>query len=461
MISVSANGTCPNEWRYTVSTILDEFLGIPWIESENSSEGQYTILEFSGKKLKIAEVFFHMPVETWLKSESLPDEIIEYKIPYWLVDNFEYPEILMLFGCKSLPLVHQEDSHQITIEGDLLGSSFLLLSRYEEIVSADRDTYGRFPFLASLADRFGFASRVLVNEYTELLFSTMIRLWPELEGQRRKRVFAPKISHDIDHLFFSRNNGWKASMRRAAKSVLLDRDFRCAGSWLASRRSNGRGDPFFNLGFLMKESEKRGISSAFYFMAGHTAGLTDGDYEIDEPLVIDIIREIGERGHEIGLHPSFETFKNAQQLKTEFDSLRKVAERAGINQCHWGGRQHYLRWEPSVTPQNWESAGLDYDGTLGFAERPGFRCGTCYEFQLYDLKTRKCLNLRERPLSVMDVSVIDSRYLGLGTGNKALNAIVKVKNTCRRFKGDFNMLWHNTRLVGAGERRLYEAVLDA
>ncbi|MEA1048991.1 hypothetical protein U5801_04080 [Lamprobacter modestohalophilus] len=58
-------------------------------------------------------------------------------------------------------------------------------------------------------------------------------------------------------------------------------------------------------------------------------------------------------------------------------TLRRVPDDEGIDQPSLGGRQHFLRWETSATARLWDANGLDYDSTLSYADRPGFRCGTC------------------------------------------------------------------------------------
>jgi len=107
----------------------------------------------------------------------------------------------------------------------------------------------------------------------------------------------------------------------------------------------------------------------------------------------------------------------------------------------------------------WNDAGLEYDSTLGFAERPGFRCGACYAYPVYDLIDRKPLNLIERPLIVMDAGVMDERYMGLGAGSAARDIMKKHKAVCRTFGGDFTLLWHNARLITSDQMRLYLEII--
>ena len=102
-----------------------------------------------------------------------------------------------------------------------------------------------------------------------------------------------------------------------------------------------------------------------------------------------------------------------------------------------------MRWENPTTWQNWEGAGLSYDATVGFADYVGFRCGICYEFPAFNLITRKRLRLRERPLVVMEGTLLGEQYMGLSM-DKAVEKIAELNEYCKLFQGQFTLLWHNT-----------------
>lgn len=72
---------------------------------------------------------------------------------------------------------------------------------------------------------------------------------------------------------------------------------------------------------------------------------------------------------------------------------------------------------------------------------------------------QQTLKLRERPLIAMECSIIDERYMGLGTGEAALEMFLNLKKTCQQFDGNFTLLWHNSRLVDINELELYEAIV--
>ena len=108
----------------------------------------------------------------------------------------------------------------------------------------------------------------------------------------------------------------------------------------------------------------------------------------------------------------------------------------------------------------WNDAGLAYDSTLGFPEAAGFRCGTSFEYPVFNLQSRQKLELRERPLIVMETSLFSSSYMGLSE-RRALEKIVQLSDVCRSFGGQFTMLWHNDNLVTRRQRALYLEALGA
>ena len=196
----------------------------------------------------------------------------------------------------------------------------------------------------------------------------------------------------------------------------------------------------------------------FFFKAGHSSPRFDRRYSLAEPVIERMLARIHGRGHEIGLHPSYATFRDANLLRQEADRLRQAMTRMGIRQVALGGRQHYLRWETPTTAGAYEAAELSYDATLSFADRAGFRCGTCHEFPFFDVQARRSLHLIERPLVVMEGTVID--VMRLGHSDKALELMLRLKETCRRFEGTFTLLWHNSHLGTEQDRHFYTTLLS-
>jgi hypothetical protein len=399
--------------------LLGDFLGLD-LEIETAAVPAIELTTDGGEPFVLPEGLFAVPAADWLTPASLPST------PLAAVDG-----VPLLYGTPAAP--------------DLLGSSFFCLTRYEELARPVADDRERFPGSASLARAEGFLERPVVDEYVELLWRQLHERWPGLE--RRRRRFAVLPSHDVDAPL-----AHEPRLRAAAGDAVRRRD-----PGLALRRLLRGPGLYDTFDWTMDESERRGLRSAFYFIAGHTAGAIDGDYTLADPWIRKLIARIHERGHEIGLHVSYGAYDDPAATRAEADTLRSTLAALGIEQPELGGRQHYLRWANPVTWQNWEDAGLAYDSTLGYSDLPGFRCGTCHEFPVFNLRTRRKLALRERPLVVMDVTL--QQHMGIGAGEAAA-VVDRLRDACRRFEGGFTVLWHNNHLAPRSGRTAYLRVLD-
>ena len=70
------------------------------------------------------------------------------------------------------------------------------------------------------------------------------------------------------------------------------------------------------------------------------------------------------------------------------------------------------------------------------------------------------MKLKERPLVVMEVTVIDEMYMNLGIESETAVQVMRTyKKRCQLFNGDFTLLWHNNRLITRPELFLYQQVL--
>ena len=195
------------------------------------------------------------------------------------------------------------------------------------------------------------------------------------------------------------------------------------------------------------------------------------------PRLQALLAQIAARGHEIGLHGSFNTYRDGAQLGRDRERLRaalvraraearsgtdagaggstgaKAGPGASDDPLVRGNRQHYLRWDAATTPDLLEQAGFDYEASGGFPYDPGFRHGTAREFPMWSWKKQGPLRLRQRPLMLMESAV-------LGDPGSALEHMARLKHTALRY-GDFNLLWHNSRFTEPGDRELFRQILAA
>lgn len=445
--------------HWIVTILLAESLGfdLAWCESDR----RIYHLELNGRYLELPDDFFDSDLNAWLFPSTLPKlPLIQWDVASSdLAVKLVSDTIPVLFGKPGFHLDEFGNGH---LNLDIFGSAFFMLSRYEETVLRDRDNHDRFPATASIAYKAGFLDRPIVDEYVEILWAAMKRIWPSLERKRRQ----PRtlVSCDVDHPYVCGGGTLKRTILRMGGDFLIRRSphlaFQTLGSSWRVRRGDYSRDPYLNaIDWIMEVNERAGNRVAFYFIADHSHPTLDGCYHLDEPVIRDLIRRIHARGHEIGLHASYNTYRDASQTGREADNLRQVLETEGVQQDKIGGRQHYLRWETLTTARNWETAGLVYDSTLTYADRPGFRCGTSREYPMYDVVERCPLRLRQRPLVVMECSVIADRYLGLGYSDAALETMLTLKRRCHQFGGDFTLLWHNSHFNHPKDREFYQALI--
>lgn len=50
---------------------------------------------------------------------------------------------------------------------------------------------------------------------------------------------------------------------------------------------------------------------------------------------------------------------------------------------------------------------MEWDSTLSYADKEGFRCGVCYSFSVFNFLQRKKLMLKERLLIVVEMSLVN------------------------------------------------------
>lgn len=343
-----------------------------------------------------------------------------------------------------MPLIESRDGKRF-IHFDIPGLTYWMLARVEEIGRMDLDSHERFPATACHAYKHSYLDRPLVDEWLNVLGQVIQRQWPGVELKRH--VFQMLVSHDVDrptrYGFASARNVLRrmaGDLSRGAVTAAL------AGPWVRinTKTRLHQADPFNTFDWIMEQSEQSGLRSAFFFICGQTSRM-DGEYDLEHPALRDLLRRIHFRGHEIGLHPSYNTFNDPEALKREADRLRSVCKQEGIHQDCWGGRMHYLRWLQSETQRAWADAGMAYDSTLSYADHAGYRCGSCFEHPTFDAVASEILKVRERPLIAMEGSVLSDKYMGIGL-EKAENVFQDLKNKCHKLGGQFTLLWHNSEL---------------
>ena len=463
MITIRCPEYAKAEHDYICHVIFGVFLGLDYRIEHTGSDGvsitlpNNAVIDCHGTILKTLD-------QDWLGEHTLAQLSANYisinDLPVPVRANAEQCPVLSIGDAHN---TIEQDSTHITIKADLLGSAFLMLSRYEEALeNVQQDRHGRFPATESIAEKHDFLHIPVVNIYLEILWGCMAALCPSLE--RKKHSFSIMPTHDVDAPYESMFLGFSQAARQSASLALKQRapikGVNTMIAWMTYQTGRPVLDSYDTFSFLMDVSEKAGTQSHFYFKTGKTDSKCDVYYDPAAPAVKSLMRAIHKRGHMIGFHPSYHTAAQKKDFDEEYKTLRTICDELDITQDEWGGRQHYLKWNARTSPAMWEGTGMAYDTTLSFADKPGFRCGTCYEFPLYDLETRKRLSVYERPLIVMEQSVLSYMKLA-GNLDEAWNVFASLKAVCKFYEGQYVLLWHNSQLPTRKLRDFYRSLISS
>jgi hypothetical protein len=397
---------------------------------------------------RLAHVLRHLDAICTIPEEARPgyDELAPVRLPPptdAAEDFFHGTEPLPSPQSEVQWLHHGHERMPLLFDGDLVGSIFFWLSGWQEVYTTERDQFGRFPYAASLQARLGCVGLPVADMLLEAL-----RKWLEdVSGQLLPlHPPAPRlaVSHDVDHLL----GGWRGAAGRHWRS-----GNRWAALLAAGRHLLGRRDPFDNLTEVAKiVRDETGLASTFYFLGArgkHALG-PNADYDLASAGVQNRIRALEMLGCAVGLHGSFGTATQAEQLRAELDKLPHLT--AGV-------RFHYLCFDPIRTPDVLLQAGATHDATLGFAERAGFRHGTARPFWLYDFQRQRTHRIICHPLHAMDVTFANPAYQFTPAPDIPAQIAV-IARAARLGGGTFSLLWHNEYVV-PGEETLGEETLRA
>lgn len=461
MILVEGPPGYAGERNYALDFVLTDCLGQDWSYRVGDRDDLRLSIPGSDAGLTLPDTLFSLSPSDWLSAASVPAGPLDQWDPAaaGLAVELILPTIPVIYGENGA--VDKVGDPRLPI--DIFGSVFFMLSRYEEVAHPVLGEFEWFPAAASLAHRADYIYRPIVDEYVEILWIAMHRLWPGLV--RRHRDGGMRISCDVDAPF----DPTVGSSTRLAKTVTADllkrRSPTLAAQRLrrfaANRRGHYRLDPYHTFDWYMRTCDQAGHRAAFYFIPDTTDARMDGGYDIFAPEIIALLRQIAANGHEIGTHGSFNSFRDAGQIAREKTRLSEACRQAGLSSEITGNRQHYLRWDAAETPGHLDAAGYAYDTTGGYADAPGFRYGTARPFPMWDWARSTRCRLLQRPLILMEISVLSPAFLGLQDFDESLSLMTMLKRRATRFGGDFSLLWHNSRLMTPHDRELFATLIGA
>lgn len=289
--------------------------------------------------------------------------------------------------------------------------------------------------------------------------------WPD------GKPFAVCLTHDVDEVsLFTLKQSFRAKTMQLSRTRSAYEKFIISLSFITTSvrayvRHKQR-DPLHCYEKWLGVEKEIGARSTFFFWPGLSSvsrrHISDCLYELHDSVVFDnqkcsiaeMIREIDCRGWEIGLHPSWYSVNDINELKRQKKSLENITGHEIVSV-----RQHYLHYDIRHTPKIHSTAGFKYDSTLGFNDNIGFRFGTCHPWYLHDLVSNQAQSVLEVPLIIQDTAILGS-VKGMSLDEEtAFQYIIQLSESVEKVGGILTLLWHPNYIIRPEWWNLYLRIL--
>ena len=283
----------------------------------------------------------------------------------------------------------------------------------------------------------------VVDYYEKILFDCFIVASKNLNVKLEYKPFWPNgkkfavcLTHDVDEV--------KKTYQYITRPLRYIKrgDYRGVLNQISSLMQKIKGaEPYWTFEKIMDIEKRHNVKSTFFFLNEKgKVNLFDPKswklygrrYDINSRKISTIIEKLKSEGWEIGVHGSYYSYLDLEMLEKEKGEMEKI-----LKSKVYGIRQHHLNLEIPETWRYHEKVGFEYDTSLGFQDKIGFRGGTCFPFNPFDSRKGKSIPLIEIPLTIMDTPLFSSKEEDIW--KDCINTI----NIVERHQGVLTLLWHH------------------
>lgn len=330
---------------------------------------------------------------------------------------------------------------------DIFSAVFYFISRYEEYLPHEKDKYGRYSHLNSLAYREKFLDVPLVDIWLFHFRKALVKKYPEIQLKKRSFSFLP--TYDIDIAYSYSAKGRKRSLAGSLKALAT---LRFGALWRRFQVLQGKlKDPFDAYSWLDALHKSGKHKPVYFFLVADKNRKFDKNILPEEPLLQQLIKRTA-TNYQVGIHPGWNTYGDLEAIKSECETLKKLS---GITAIH--SRQHYIRMNLPETYHQLMDAGIKEDYSMGYGTINGFRASCSLPFYFYDLLQEKQFPLLVHPFCFMDANAYYQQKLSTEKTAELLNSYADI---LMKHQGVLTTIWHNqflgTEKLFAGWREVYE-----
>tara|TARA_B100001057_G_C22860717_1_gene954406 strand:- start:1779 stop:3092 length:1314 start_codon:yes stop_codon:yes gene_type:complete len=250
------------------------------------------------------------------------------------------------------------------------------------------------------------------------------------------------VSHDVDAVSKTLPIRIKQGAFNLFNAMLLVKK----GKFFASLRTLAKAcrvlfglDDWWLFEKLLKLEKEFEVRAIYNFYADQRSKnlkrwLMDPSYEVTSGQIKALLHEIKKAGHDIGLHPSFDSWNNSKLLKDQKLHLENSLG-SEVSSC----RQHWLRFGWRTTWKAQSVAGLKRDSTLMFNDRFGFRNSSAITWYPWDESSSNAQSVQCTSSVIMDSHFYDYQKMNAAQRSKEIN---RLTDECKHVGGEAFVLWH-------------------
>ena len=411
MLTIYSEHTSPR-LEYICNVLFKEQLGIDFKITKNDSElkDNFTI-NYSNQRLTI-NAFQIIPHGLLFENNIQEQEIDVFRFKSFIKENKK--EIAFFKNPLS------------DFPFDIFSAAFYLLSRYEEYLPYEKDSYGRFSHKQSLAYQNEFLEIPLVNIWIQELKQALILKFKSIEFKEPK--FKTILSYDIDIAWSYKNKGLLRNIGGFLKNFDVDRLKVMLGL---------KKDPFDAYEFMDGLHKNIHTEIIYFFLVAQSISKYDKNISPENKQMKQLIASTSAK-YKVGLHPSWKSNNYQTILNNEKEALENIS---GKNISD--SRQHYIQFRLPETFEHLINVGIKKDYSMGYGSINGFRASFAGSFYWYHLKKEQTTSLRLFPFCFMDANSFYEQFQDVATTSMEL---MHYKNECQKVNGLFVSIFHNNFL---------------
>lgn len=289
-----------------------------------------------------------------------------------------------------------EDS---SIPYDIFAATFYMLSRYEEHIPHLKDDMSRFYTSGSLAGKHNFANKPVVDMWARQFLDHFSVVFPETQIKPSKGILQTILEVPEAYAYKS-----KSMLRTLVESGFDFFNLRFVKLFERfAVRLSFRPDPLDNYLSWIELHQKQKIPTKVMFMFARPSA-NDRNISIFKHRFLKRVKDVADYVP-TSILASYQSTDQPHLLQIEVNRLSEI-----IHHPLKDIRQHLIRLRFPTTYDCFAKLGFVNDYSLQFVDYLGYRAGTGFPFQFYNLSKEQRSNLLIHPVVAHEAILRSKRY---------------------------------------------------